>query len=124
MKRNLDLVRSILLEIESWPADTHGKGVEIEGYSHEEVTYNAFLLHDAGYIDAIVSKTMGGNSIYPTQLTWNGHEFLDEARDKTTWEKAKSVVTKVGQSSFSVLRPVLVRLGAAEAEKVLNHLIG
>lgn len=84
MKRDLDLVRSILPEIESWPHNIHDQSIAIEGYSHEDVTYNAFLLHDAGYIEAIVSKAMAGNSIYPTQLTWNGHEFLDEARDKTT----------------------------------------
>ena len=124
MKRDLDLIREILLKIEERPTDIPPQGVTIEGYSQEDITYNTFLLHDAGYIKAIVSKTMAGNSIYPSQLTWEGHEFLDEARNKTVWEKAKKVVEKAGTTSLSIFRPILTRVAASEIEQVLNSLNG
>lgn len=124
MKRDLDLVRKILLDIESWPDASRPREVELEGHSRGDINYHASLLHEAKYIDAIVSKTSLGDSILPIHLTWNGHEFLDEARDKTIWEKAKRVTKKAGSTSVSVLRPILVRLGASEAEQVLHHLIG
>lgn len=123
MKRDLDLVRSILLEIESWPADLQLKGVEIEGYSHEDVTHNAMLLYDAGYIEAVISKSLNGNSIYPKQLTWKGCEFLDEARDKTIWKKAKSVAGEAGVSSLTIFRTILTRVAASQVDNVLSGLI-
>lgn len=124
MKRDLDLIRKILLEIESWPAGIHNQGVVIEGYSHEDITHNAMLLHDAGYIEAIVSRTTTGNSIYPRKLTWEGYEFLDEARDKTVWKKAKKATEQVGTTSLAIFRTILTRVASSELEQVLNRLNG
>ncbi|MEO0519408.1 MAG: DUF2513 domain-containing protein [Cyanobacteria bacterium P01_A01_bin.116] len=123
MKRDLDLVRDILIEIESWSANIQLKGVEIKGYSHDDVTYNAMLLYDAGYIDAVISKTMAGDSIYPKSLTWKGCEFLDEARDKTVWKKAKSVAEEAGASSLTIFRTILSKVAASRVDDVLSGFI-
>jgi len=52
MKRDMDLARQILFEIESSP---HGADVifqpEIEGHSLDEVSYHIMLLIQAGYIE-------------------------------------------------------------------------
>ena len=33
---------------------------------------------------------------YPINLTWEGHEFLDAARDESIWEKALGKLNKKG----------------------------
>jgi len=52
MKRDMDLARQILFEIEKLP---HGYDVifqpEIEGHSFEAVSYHIMLLTQAGYIE-------------------------------------------------------------------------
>ncbi|MFK8184487.1 MAG: DUF2513 domain-containing protein [Phormidesmis sp.] len=122
MIRDLDLIRKILLEVESWPPNVSARNVDVEGYSAPAITYHALLLHEAGYIKgAVFGDPLYGKVINPTQLTWDGHEFLDEARDKTVWEKAKKVAAKAGASSFSIFRPILTKVAAAEVERALSN---
>src|SRR5205807_2391593 len=40
MKRDMDLFRALLLEIEKLPANGKWTGIEVEGYSPEEVAYH------------------------------------------------------------------------------------
>ena len=43
-------------------------------------------------------------------LTWEGHEFLDAARDSKNWEQAKQVGNKVGGLTLDVMKAVLIGL--------------
>ena len=93
MKRDFDLVRTILLGIEA-NEDAIGNGWitlgKINGYSQEQVSYHVSLLHEAGLIKAIdLSNNL---SFYwePKRLTWYGHEFLDSARNENIWGNAKN----------------------------------
>lgn len=53
------------------------------------------------------------------KLTWEGHEFLDAAREDTRWNKAKEVAAKTGSLTFSMLKEVLVQLSAEAWKKIL-----
>jgi hypothetical protein len=45
-------------------------------------------------------------------LSWDGCEFLDEARDDTKWNKAKAIAKdKGGGMAFELLRAALSELG-------------
>ena len=74
MKRDMDLCRKILLEIESWPTTTAPDIVVIEGYSTGAVGYNAWLLADQGLIEGI-DVTGAGDEVHvfaPRCLTAKG----------------------------------------------------
>src|SRR5271168_1413728 len=98
MKRNMDLIRALLLKVESDPPPRAGEtatGFDVAGYTDAEVLYHLDLLAQAEFVsgDARNSKVVdvGGQ---PTRvalykLTWQGHEFLDSVRDPETWKKAK-----------------------------------
>ena len=43
-------------------------------------------------------------------LTWDGHEFLDSARNETLWRKAKEELKKTGNFSFQILGEMLLSL--------------
>jgi hypothetical protein len=94
MKRDMDLVREVLLKVEELPFDGRFYDVKIEGRSDDEITYHVMLLHEAGFIEAIDLSTLGGLCWKPKRLTYNGHEFLDAARSDTVWQKAKAVTLK------------------------------
>ena len=92
MKRDLDLIKEILLEIEKKDDTSPIMNLSIKGYDQVLVDYH--LLDQAGLIDAEIAR-VGANEIYDPiilEITWNGHEFLDAARNETVWRKGKELI--------------------------------
>ena len=113
MKRDMDLCREILLRVEAREGSVGPAEVKIEGYTTDQIGYHAKLLADAGLLDG-KGSTGFGQSVHrfkPRRLTWEGHEFLDAARDVSRWKKSKSIVhERVGQLSFEALKTALTQL--------------
>jgi hypothetical protein len=103
MKRDMDIVRNILLRAEA----AHGS-VSI---SDPVETYHVRVIIDAGLIKGRISEAITSDAprhSYIHTLTWTGHEFLDAARDDTVWRKAKEKVLKPGVSfTFELLKEAL-----------------
>ena len=59
----------------------------------------------AGLIEGCDDTTFGSASptAQPLTITWKGYEFLDAARDATSWNRAKSAASTAGNASFKVL---------------------
>jgi Hypothetical protein (DUF2513) len=104
MKRDIDLVRAVLLKVEGFdlpPGSTlciypSEPELEIDGYDADQVAYHLNLLIDAGFIQG--ARTVD-NQFLIEGLTWNGHEFLADTVDPTVWSKTKErakTVTGVG----------------------------
>ncbi len=111
MKRDMDLARKILLELEAAPPGA--PEFHVDGCDAEQVSYHVMLLNEAGLIEAIDASGAESMEWLPTRLTWDGHEFLDAARDDDRWQKAKDLMRdKAGTVVFSVLKEVLVKLTA------------
>jgi hypothetical protein len=106
MKRQMDLVRGIALQLETSPP-TGGKVTmpEVPGFTEREVGYHAYLMRQAGLVEAADGFLEDPKQYaYPIGLTWNGHEFLDASRDNTLWTKAKTnVIGPAGGVAFAVL---------------------
>ena len=107
MKRDMDLIRLILLDIEE-KDNGSGRTVIIGDLGHpsEVVTEHLFLLKNAGFIEGIDASHMQGRDLLVQRLTWDGHEFLDTIRDPDVWAKTKSGAEKVGAFSIDVLSDI------------------
>ena len=111
MKRDMDLVRKILLEVEGVSFEGGWIDLQIEGYSENEVSYHVLLLAEAGLIEAIDLSTNTSFAWAPKRLTWNGHEFIEASRDENRWEKAKTIMKeKAGGFVYDVLKTLLIQL--------------
>ena len=67
------------------------------------------IMSDAGLIRAVQLVSTGEALV--ERLPWDGHEFLDSARDDARWEAAKKTVTdKTGALEFDVLKALLSQL--------------
>lgn len=91
VKRDIDLLRQILLDVES-----DGKlGIPGE-HSPEEIAEHVQQLIEAHLIEGqVVRNHVGipcGSAII--RLTSAGHDFLDATRNASFWTKTKSYVTK------------------------------
>ncbi|MFZ0912777.1 MAG: DUF2513 domain-containing protein [Candidatus Korobacteraceae bacterium] len=96
MKRDLNLIREILLHIESGeeydgtrefyfttPEEMGLTG----GFTPEEFVYNYTLLIENGYIDG-AATVMGQVTV--RRLTSSGHDFLDDIRDPGVWKQVRN----------------------------------
>jgi len=112
MKRDLELIRKMVLAIEDAPSGW-APDLKFDGYSDAQVGYHAYLLIDAGLARGQDASTMGSDAPegFITSLTWAGHEFADAARDETRWKKAMGVVQeKGGTVTIGVLTQLLIAL--------------
>lgn len=111
MKRDLDLIRKILLHVE----EHDNLDFAIDAYDEKAIGYHVRLLNQAGLLHAVAQTTLDGNIILQnsghTALSWEGHEFLDAARDEGRWKEARAIVKdKAGTVTVSVLSALLVQL--------------
>ena len=109
MKRDLELIRKIVLAVED---SDGGRAPQLtfEGYSSSDVGYHAHLLVDAGLARGVDVTNMGSEAPQAliTDLTWAGHEFAALARDDDRWQHAMSVVSsKGGGFTFDGLKRLL-----------------
>jgi hypothetical protein len=105
----MDLVRTILLRIESSSSGWASSPFNIAGFTPEQVGYHAHIMKEDGLIEAVDVTTFESKSpeAMPTALTWKGHEFLDLARDQKRWNLAKATISRVGSAPVSVWMKVL-----------------
>jgi hypothetical protein len=113
MKRDLDLIRQILLEVEKNDNYLKTIAIQAEGYSPEQVSYHVMLLAKAGLVSANLAKQpqSGGEAWYPKSLTWEGHEFLDATRNGTIWHQLKAKLKDQGiDAPLSVVQQLALKL--------------
>ena len=123
MKRDMDLVRDLLIRIEEADKPLQLDDFYVyDDFSGAEIQYHLKLLAGAGYIDA--SFRYSDNKLYygsVSGLTWDGQDFLDVARSDKVWTRSKKAIKKaVGSTSFSVIKSVCV----AVAEKCVISTLG
>ena len=115
MKRNLNLIRKILLDIENAPP---GKVISASNFNYEEfeeliIVEHLKLLVDAKFLEGnVIEDSLFDGSIVSAcfihRLTWDGHEFLANAKNDTIWKKVTSQAEEKGESiSLFVLNQLL-----------------
>jgi Hypothetical protein (DUF2513) len=107
MKRDMDLIRALLLKAEEQPPYGPFTNMEFPGRSEDEMRFHAELAQEAGLIEA--EFMMDG--FFVRRLTYAGHEFLDAAREEKLWNKAKETVRKnAGTLTMEALKTALATL--------------
>ena len=107
MKRDFNLIRQILLDVEKAPV---GRAIsELIYESHEEavVSEHIKLLIDASFLEGTIDigtehhnegtqQIILWYEIY--RLTWEGHDFLDNAKNDAVWKKVMADAEDKGMS--------------------------
>ncbi|MCA1233286.1 DUF2513 domain-containing protein [Bacillus velezensis] len=126
MKLKHDCVRDILLTIEDikefnvfLPIQKLMKQDKLINYSKDDICYTLFKLEEAGFINLQVASFQEGN--FPlgiTDMTYQGHEFLKNIRQSSVWSETKSLASKVGSTSLTILS--VVAAGVVKAQLGLS----
>jgi hypothetical protein len=93
MKRDMDLIRQLLLKVEALNLqqgttaffEASASELQVEGYTPDQIAYNLDLLFDERFVKGERGMTQFGIA----GLTWQGHELLDDIRDPEIWRRTK-----------------------------------
>ena len=124
MKRDLGLVRELLLKLEALPMEMYGAEtiqpndprIAVEGYSEEDIAYHLQLLQERGLVEVPDSQPMIGITF--TRLSWQGHDYLDAVRDPQIWHKTKEATDKVGSWTFEFVKEIAKGYIKGELQKL------
>lgn len=124
MKRDMDLVRQLLLRIEEGNGPSMSEILEKPEDQEEQELYghHTRILIDEGFLTGIDASSMSSTDWLDLQLTWKGHEFLDTLRDPTIWEKSKKLANKAGGSSLQILLEIGKSIVVEAAKEQLKKL--
>ena len=112
MKLNPDCMREILLAIENCK---YGEMLnfsqivsQLPDYSKEDISYSCEKPYEAGFIDAVSKNYMRGDCpiIKVKNITYDGHQFLDNIREEDNWQKTKDIAKSVGSVSIPTLMQI------------------
>lgn len=110
MKRDMDLIRELLLKLEALPKSStavmtiepHEEEVSVPGYEPDQIAYHLDLIDEAGLIDNANVRPMYGIGF--RKLTWAGHDLLDSVRNPETWAKTKRGAAAAGGFTVDILK--------------------
>jgi len=126
MKRDMDLIREVLLEIEKKYVSTAIYNLKIEGYDMATIAYHCKILHEAGLISSYNANytSDGIYSFVVGSLTWEGNDYLDKVRDDSIWSKTKEVIIQKGiPLVFDTIKTISTAFITAAAEGVANSIL-
>lgn len=111
MKRDMDLVRQIMLNVEDMPV-----GPPIQ-YRVGEVEDRVLLAHmemliSAGLVAGKISHSLGarGDVIIISGLTWEGHEWIETVRSDDVWAQVKEILADQGAMTYELTKAVAGQL--------------
>jgi len=114
MKRDFELVRKLLFFFEAKEDPSVIEVPPIEGYPENIIKYHCTLLYDAGFLrcEPVRSSTSERViKVLPFELTWDGHEFLDNIRSEGAWQEIKKFSKEKGLAlSFNIVNELAKKL--------------
>lgn len=111
MKRDWDLVFKILDQMEEAPANqlTRIRAKDFPDYDENTINEHLSLLANRGLIDGRIMKSGTGPiriaAVFTEALTWEGHDFIANARTPGVWERVKTALSeRSAEASYEIVR--------------------
>jgi hypothetical protein len=114
LKRDMDLIRNILLEIEEGKKVYEAMSDDMASIlcitpetlmsreQADQLTGHLDLLEQAGFIE--IEERLASGIYYIKGLSWGGHDLLDSIRDPKIWERTKRGVEGAGGFTVDLLK--------------------
>lgn len=102
MKRDMDLIRNLLIKVEEVYEPGAGSinfsKIRIDGYDDKVIAEHLLLMKEAGLIRNINAKqyVTGSTMLSIGNLTNEGYDTLEKFRNDTVWNKTKEIARNKG----------------------------
>ena len=116
MKRDMDLVRHILIATEKAGEPVDLSDLVKAPWDENAVAYHLELMEHHGLLDCNVRRDFGGDVVDATVcgLTWDGCDYLEAIRDRDVWAKTKKVLREtVGSTTMEVIKQTAVMVATS-----------
>lgn len=130
MKLNPDCIRDVLVYLEDNLEYVDREDIVIEhqeitlstikeelhtqqGYEYIDIIYSIEKLLEIGYIKASNITKMAGNGKHIgaiIDITWEGHQFLNNIRPQAVWDATKKGAAKLGIKSLHALATISMKI--------------
>lgn len=106
MRLNNDCIREILLYIEEH-TDYECCFVDVDNivdhlnYDKNTIYYHIKMISQAKLVDNVLFADMRPYEV--SNLSWNGHQYLDNIRDNKVWSMIKEHTNKLSSVSLQIL---------------------
>ncbi|MCK5366008.1 MAG: DUF2513 domain-containing protein [Gammaproteobacteria bacterium] len=111
MKRDIELIRMVMLAAEESKDPYELVDPKFEGHNETEISYHIALLDDAGLLHGQDRSAIGVFRWSAGALTWAGHEFVEAVRDDSVWKEARAITAKSGDGTvFEILNKALMQV--------------
>jgi Hypothetical protein (DUF2513) len=93
VKRNMELVRQILLAVQA-KTSLEPELIKIDGLDDAVVGRHVEMLFDAGFLEGMTPSFQPGEyrDIFVKDLSWDGHEFVGAISKEELWQKLTSAI--------------------------------
>jgi hypothetical protein len=113
MKRDMEIVKKILLRVQERVGARPEQLEGIEGYDENLVQRHVQMLCNAGILEC-TNYTATGPSLYCQiiDMSWEGHDFLDALQNENVWSRMKSSFStfEIASMPLEVMKDVSVGL--------------
>lgn len=132
-KRDMGMIRSLLLEIEGGSVAFNVRSARIaeamgedpsEALPDDEAHKLEMHLSMLAEAKLIIGKPASGGLWHVERITWEGYEFLETVRDGEIWKRTKSAAEKIGNSSIAMVWELAKAYGKQMAVEKLGIPLG
>ena len=127
MKLNPDCIREVLLYLEELPYHATASIPDISNslkkFSREDVEYTCLQLHEAGLIRATIKHLPSSNYDYIkeiTDITYQGHQFIEGIRNPKAWKAVKSGCESVGNFALKTISSIAEGIATAAIQSYIS----
>lgn len=114
MKRDMELVRNILLKIENNTIKNTNDLLDEHAIKEDReilVYHLSMLIDQAGLVKGIPAHSFANKDWLDITLTWEGHDFLSNIQDSNVWSKVLKKLSSVGGSaSLDVVKEIAKKI--------------
>ena len=115
MRRDPQLIRMLMLDLELATSTVTNSNIKIDGYTDDEIKYHLNQIIDAGFaVGNVIHGQMGAvvpAVVVVSRLTSAGHDFIDSTREDTVWNAVTTKVTETGGGfTLDLLRQLALKV--------------
>lgn len=116
MRLNPDCMRDVLLVAEDHVPLNSSLSMGnllslLPSYSKDELTYTCLKLNEGNLLNVLKMNSDNATSVANiSDITYEGHQFLENIRNQSTWETVKQKLSLLGSSSVPVIVSVASQL--------------
>ena len=123
MKRDMELVRKILKEIEEKYVDRVLFNLKIDSFEMKVVAYHCDIIYQAGLVkyykampadDGIYGFRVGG-------LSWHGQDYLEQIRNDDIWDKT---MKEIEEKNLPKKIDIIAKIAGIFTGNVINEMNG